>query len=180
MARSHLLCGEFGHLEGPQQSQDGWRKGIESHELTLMADVATGVWWDLLVVSLDAGHVLLAVALTASDHMLNLLLVRALMIAAVVVLTEAVDGRLASELRVVHETRRALALHNLVVSHLVDIKREVVRRRVRGHLRRRARSGRLGLDHSVPVLHGTVLRSVDVDHVAERSLLGWPLLLELN
>ena len=60
------------------------------------------------MVSFYARHVLLAMALPAGEHVLDLLLIRVLMIPAVIVLTEAVYARLPRELGVVHQTRRAL------------------------------------------------------------------------
>lgn len=63
----HLLRGEFGDLERSLQSCNGHCKRVKVHELALMADVASGMWRDLLAVLLGAVHMLFSLALGTFD-----------------------------------------------------------------------------------------------------------------
>jgi hypothetical protein len=122
--RFHLLTCKFGNFEWSLQSRDGHCERVQGHELTLMTNIAAGMRRDHVVMLLNAGLVLFPPALSALDEGLELLLVRALMIGAVVALAEAIDVGFAPDRGVVKQARLPCLLRlldNLLVRYLVQV-----------------------------------------------------------
>ena len=62
-----LLRCEFSDFERSLESCNRYSERIDSHKLTLMANISTGVSWNFNIVLLNAIHMLLSLALGTFD-----------------------------------------------------------------------------------------------------------------